>query len=418
MAHDRYFIQLFSLGALGVIWGVNLILLWVLHREWWRIRAVRRLAWIAPLAGALMVGLWILGAMTGAAPLLSVGSTLAASVLTLSVAVMVALPFSGVTLTIERLVRWVLTGKRKGGVAVPAVPGITIAATPAHAAVNNARRSFMTTAAAAFPAITLAASGTGLIRAAGPVRMPEIPLHFPGLHPDLDGLRILHLSDIHLGYYVGLDDLEEVMRSAEEVRPDLMLVSGDIADDLSMLPGALRIMSQLKPKYGAFATLGNHEYFRGIETVVHIMDAGPIPLLRSTGAPVTVGRGHLYIGGADDPVSMGRKERNHRFLQNSVNRAFDGAPSDAFHLLMSHRPEGLDVAAEEGIHLTVAGHTHGAQFGFNGRSLLEPWMPQRYLWGHYRRGNSQLYTSAGVGHWFPFRLGCPPEAPVYVLRKV
>jgi predicted MPP superfamily phosphohydrolase len=44
-------------------------------------------------------------------------------------------------------------------------------------------------------------------------------------------------------------------------------------------------------------------------------------------------------------------------------------------------------------------------------------MPERYLWGKYRKGDSQLYTSAGVGHWFPFRLGCPPEAPVIVLRK-
>lgn len=426
MAHDSYFIQIFSLSALGIMWAANLILLWALHREWWRIRAVRRLFWITPLVGAVLIGLWTLGAAIGVSPLISIGASLAASVLTLSVAVTLALPFSGVMLTIERLVRWILTRRsdtREMVVApaaapVSAIPAGSVMERPSHLRVNSSRRSFLTTAAAAFPAMTLSASTAGLVRAAGPVQMPEVPLYFPDLHPDLEGLRILHLSDIHLGYYVNLDDLEDVMRSAEGVRPDLMLISGDISDDLSMLPGALRIMSQLKPRYGAFATLGNHEYFRGIDTVVRIMDAGPIPLLRSTGAPVTVGNARLYVGGADDPVSMRQKERNHRFLQNSVNGAFDGAPSDAFHLLMSHRPEGLDVAAEEGIHLTVAGHTHGAQFGFNGRSLLEPWMPQRYLWGHYRKGSSQLYTSAGVGHWFPFRLGCPPEAPVYVLRKM
>ena len=137
---------------------------------------------------------------------------------------------------------------------------------------------------------------------------------------------------------------------------------------------------------------------------------------RNSGTTIKIGGAELYVGGADDPVRMGQREKNHLFLQKSVGAAFDGAPSEAFHLLMSHRPEGLDVAAEQGIAFTVSGHTHGAQVGFNGRSVLEPWMPQAYLWGHYRKGGSQLYTSAGVGHWFPFRLGCPPEAPVYVLK--
>jgi predicted MPP superfamily phosphohydrolase len=273
----------------------------------------------------------------------------------------------------------------------------------------------VTRAAAAIPAATLATSGYGLITSQGSVRMPEIPLNFAGLHPDLRGLRVLHLSDIHLGYYVGLDNLEELMSAAKNKRPDLVLVSGDIADDLAQLPGALRMIDSLRPRYGTFASLGNHEYFRGIENVVKIIDAGPIPLLRGTGAAVKIGRAELYVGGADDPVMMAHGERNHRFLQDSVGAAFDGAPSDAFHILMSHRPEGFDVASEQGIELTVSGHTHGAQVGFNGRSILEPWMRDRYLWGHYQREGSQLYTSSGVGHWFPFRLGCPPEAPVYVL---
>jgi predicted MPP superfamily phosphohydrolase len=85
--------------------------------------------------------------------------------------------------------------------------------------------------------------------------------------------------------------------------------------------------------------------------------------------------------------------------------------------MLSHRPAAFDAAAENGVDLTLAGHTHGAQVGLFGRSLLEPLWPEARLWGHYRQGVSQLYTSSGVGHWFPFRLGCPSEAPVIELRR-
>jgi predicted MPP superfamily phosphohydrolase len=88
-----------------------------------------------------------------------------------------------------------------------------------------------------------------------------------------------------------------------------------------------------------------------------------------------------------------------------------------FKILMSHRPDAFDYAASQGINLTLAGHTHGGQIGFMGRSLFDSYWADRYLWGEYRQGRSALYTSSGVGHWFPFRLGCPPEAPIIELRR-
>jgi len=416
--------HIFALVLLAALWLV--ITFWVvtLNRQWWALRPVRRALWMVPLAGAVMIGLWTLGSATGASWLVAIGGNLSITVMILSIALALSLPFSGVMLTVERLVRWAMGRDRGIGPALAispagAPPVVLPESAPAEPGVrfDRSRRSFVSGAAAIIPAVTLSGAGFGLLRARGAVRMPEIPMTFSGLHPDLEGMRILHLSDIHLGDYVALDDLEKVMLAAESARPDLILVSGDISDDLSVLPDALKLLAGLKTPYGIYATLGNHEYFRGIGEVLRSFDAGPIPLLRNSGTAIAVGGGELYLGGADDPVRMAQRERNHLFLQKSVRAAFDGAPSDAFHLLMSHRPEGLDVAAEEGIQFTVAGHTHGAQIGFNGRSVLEPWMPQAYLWGHYRKGNSQLYTSAGVGHWFPFRLGCPPEAPLYVLKR-
>ena len=112
-----------------------------------------------------------------------------------------------------------------------------------------------------------------------------------------------------------------------------------------------------------------------------------------------------------------RSPGSHARLQQSVERALDGASQAAFTVLLSHRAQAFDYAADLGTELTLSGHTHGFQMGLGGRSLFESLMPERYIWGHYSRGESQLYTTCGVGHWLPFRLGCPPEAPLIVLHK-
>ncbi|HVZ40408.1 MAG TPA: metallophosphoesterase [Candidatus Kapabacteria bacterium] len=415
---NAYVPSLFALVATLVLWLGTLLLVWLLNHQWWELVTLKRYRLLTPLAGLAAAAIWSLGILTGVRWISAIGSFAAAGILVLLVALLVALPVSGIILTTARIAqalrRW---SERRSAMPSPALSGAGVVALEQEPGSTVSRRSFLTKASAAIPAATLSTAAFGLLSAEGPVRMPEIPLYFPGLHPALDGLRILHISDIHLGNFTGLGTLESLLQDAAERRPDLVLVSGDIADDLAQLPDALRMMAALRPRYGIFATLGNHEYFHDISHVIRIIEAGPIPLLRNTGTIVPVANTQLYIGGADDPVSLSARERNHQFLQKSIAAAFNGAPSDAFHLLMSHRPEGFDVAREMGIAMTVSGHTHGAQLGFNGRSMLEPLMPDRYLWGHYERAGSQLYTSAGVGHWFPFRLGCPAEAPLYVLRR-
>ena len=86
-------------------------------------------------------------------------------------------------------------------------------------------------------------------------------------------------------------------------------------------------------------------------------------------------------------------------------------------MLLCHRPEGFVPASACGVHLTLAGHTHGGQIGFNGKSAFEPIWRDKYLWGRYSRGESHLYTTSGFGHWFPFRLMCPTEVPILELAS-
>ncbi|CAN5902336.1 hypothetical protein BH11MYX4_BH11MYX4_52560 [soil metagenome] len=202
-----------------------------------------------------------------------------------------------------------------------------------------------------------------------------------------------------------------------------------MADDASLIPGAMALVTRAAAKYGALASLGNHEYLHGITNTRPHFEASRVPLLVSSGRTLNVGGARLFVCGADDPGHMGGDIA--KMLAPSIEQAAAHAPAHVdFRLLLCHRPEGLAPAAANGFDLTLAGHTHGGQVGVFGRSLLEYLRPGTSWWGPYQRARpasrsarrsalsrspSRLYTTSGFGHWFPFRLGCPTEMPVIVL---
>jgi predicted MPP superfamily phosphohydrolase len=285
------------------------------------------------------------------------------------------------------------------------------ASPPAPTAIT--RRAVVTGAAATVPLLAL---GTGVAGFAGDkgTLLRRVPMRFADLPSALDGLRILQLSDLHLGCSKGLPDLERFLDRLPEA-PDLLVLTGDIAEDVALLAPALRLASQLRPRLGAFAVLGNHEYLHDIRVTRPILDRGPVPLLVGAGHTIDVAGARLHLAGADDPVSVGQPIS--AFMERTVDRALDGAPSGAFHLLLAHRPEGFDAAARRGVDLTLSGHTHGGQIGYDAKSAFEPLYPDGYLWGPYARGRSRLYTTSGFGDWYPFRIGCPTEGALVVLER-
>lgn len=393
--------------ALPILWIVIALLVVILHRQWWKVPAVRQALWMAPVGSLLIVGAWTFATWREVEWLATLLSLFASAALIAAIGLVLTLPFSGAVLVIERVVHWLM---RRGKPVAK-----NEATTNENGKVDRSRRRIVVGGAAVIPAAALAAGGWGLVSSFADPKFKDIPLTFKTLPAALDGLRVLHLTDLHLGYYHDLNDLERIMLTVEKTKPDLLLVSGDIADDLRMLPDALRLLNGLGVP--TIASLGNHEHYRGIKEVLRDFERGPIPLLRDAGTTLTVRNTPLHILGLDDPAAVPRAETI-PFLREAFDRALNGAPSDTFSITMSHRPRGLDIAALHNLPFTVSGHTHGGiQIGIGGRSVLEPWYSEQYFWGHYTKGESQLYTSAGVGHWFPFRLGCPAEAPTYVLRR-
>ncbi len=238
----------------------------------------------------------------------------------------------------------------------------------------------------------------------------------PDLPEALDGLRILHLSDTHLWHFVTLADLDAALAQVPADEVDLVCFTGDIADDLDQLAPALERVAALAPPLGCFACLGNHEYARGLGRVLRTFAGSPVSLLRAGGKRLQHRGADFYLVGIDDPRDSPGVQRE-RFYREQVETVMRPVPQGSFTIALSHRPGAFDAAAAAGISLTLAGHTHGGQAAVLGASILAIATPERYPWGLYERDGRALHVTCGVGHWFPVRLGCPPELVLLQLRR-
>lgn len=276
------------------------------------------------------------------------------------------------------------------------------------------RRELTELAVASLPIAALATAGLGVTNAFQGTQIVERRMRFAGLPPGLEGLRILQFTDLHLGAYLDPEGVREIVERAREHRPDLVVLTGDIIDHVPWLAPTLAAVKSLDAPLGCYAVMGNHEHYRGARETRLVYARSGVELLDDRSQLVDVRGAKLVIAGVDDPARRGKGD----FYQRAIDRALESTPSEAFRLGLCHRPSGFPTLASRGVDLTLSGHTHGAQLGTpSGRSLLEPIAPEAYLWGRYRLGDKQLYTSSGGGHWFAFRLACPSEAALVVLER-
>ncbi|MBN2410278.1 metallophosphoesterase [candidate division KSB1 bacterium] len=360
------------------------------NKRIWNISLLKKIARYQPYLTTVSMLFWMAGIFLGAGFFYILGGTTTAFFILFSVSLIISLP---VCYLIYRFGQVHIKKRVK---------------------LDESRRRFLKYTTGIFPAAAFSVSGLGVMQSFTNVRVPVITIGIPGLPPALEGLKIAHLSDLHLGYYFSLGDLEKTLEIIDANKPDIYFVTGDIADDIEKIDDALKLICCLRTPCQGFASVGNHEYYRNIDKVIRAFDKRPLPLLLNTGTTVQIKGENVYIGGADDPV-FNRLDMN-EFFEKTVTETMLNSPEEAFRILMSHRPGGFDTAHRLGVNLTLSGHTHGGQIGFMGRSLLDGWPVEKYQWGLYKKGKSRLYTSSGMGVWFPFRLGCPAEAPILILR--
>jgi predicted MPP superfamily phosphohydrolase len=242
------------------------------------------------------------------------------------------------------------------------------------------------------------------------VREVEIPI--PNLPAGLDGLRLVQLSDIHLSAFLSEKDLAPVIDSANELRPHLTLVTGDLITAAGdPLDACLRQLARLRADAGILACMGNHENYAMAEDYAEREGARlGIPFLRGQAQPLRFGNAVLNVAGVDHQRS------GKPYLRDTERLVLPGA----YNMLLSHNPDVFPVAVKKGFDLTLAGHTHGGQVTVE--ILHEPVNPARFftpfVYGLYRNGAAAEYVTRGIGTiGIPMRIGAPPEIALLRLRK-
>ncbi len=278
---------------------------------------------------------------------------------------------------------------------------------------GTSRREFLRDAArttAALVPFGVAGYGTLLVRSNFGLR--ETDFRVPNLPPDLEGLRVALLSDIHFGPYLSIPELERVVAMANETKPHLTLVTGDLITHVSdPLETCLEKLARLRAEAGVFGCLGNHEVYAKCQNFTEQRGRSlGIDFLRQRRQVIQFGQARLNLVGVD-------YQRFHRPYLVGARRLVEPG---VVNLLMSHNPDVFPVAADLGYDLVVGGHTHGGQVTveiveqtLNVGRFFTP-----FVAGLYRRGASSLYVSRGIGTInLPMRLGARPEVSLLRLRR-
>ena len=277
------------------------------------------------------------------------------------------------------------------------------------------RRRFLARATYSYAAAGAALSTSGIWSAYGLPRLTRRTLTFPNLPPGLDGLTLLHLSDLHAGIHLGADRMQQIVRQVNALAPDLIVQTGDMVDiSRAYIPPYVRAFRELRAPLGIVTVLGNHDRYTGEQEVIRgCRDAGQI-LLQNDCHLIERGGATLALLGVDDPHNWTADDPQ----PDDVAAALRPAPPAAFKILLAHRPGAWDTAVPRGIPLTLAGHIHGGQLYLPGIGWSPGRLITKYVMGHFQRGDSQLYVSRGIGVvGVPIRVFTPPEIELFTLRR-
>jgi predicted MPP superfamily phosphohydrolase len=256
-----------------------------------------------------------------------------------------------------------------------------------------------------------------LLRPQHPV-VERIEINFSRLPVEIDGLKIVHLSDLHYDRRSDSSIILHAVETANRQRPDLVLITGDFLN-LRLIGNGLRpkldseacarILRGLNARLGVFGVLGNHDKTEP-HTLIHALEAAGIRVLHNSNACIESRGSPFWLVGVED-VLTGNPD---------LTAALSGIPSGSPTILLAHEPDFADVAACHGVTLQLSGHSHAGQVRFPGMppAYLPP-LGRKYPSGLRTIGPTKLYTNRGIGNsMLPIRLNCPPEVALITLRSV
>lgn len=256
--------------------------------------------------------------------------------------------------------------------------------------------------AAAVLVLTLLLGGYALYEATA-LRIETVKIRSAALPPEFPSLRIVQISDLHLGLIHRQGTLRTVVEKINSLQPDLLVATGDMVDArLDHLEELLPLTSSVAPPLGKYAVTGNHEVYAGMKGALNFLQQSGFTVLRNQRAVIQPG---LSIVGVDDPAT-GKARPEEELLP---------AKKEGFTLLLKHRPL-VNAGMPERFDLQLSGHAHRGQiFPFNLLTRLH--YPQQD--GLYPLAEGAwLYASRGTGTWGPpMRLFSPPEITLFIIER-
>lgn len=273
------------------------------------------------------------------------------------------------------------------------------------------RRQLLGTFATTLPVLATYGTGAFSLPRITRFRIREMTVSLPELPAALDGLRIAHVTDTHVGKFTRGRVLDEIVRATNGLEADLVLFTGDLIDNtIRDLPQALELVQRLRAKSGVYVIEGNHDLFDDPRAFEKGLRDGGVALLRNEAAAIEI---------SGEPVDLLGIVWNHgeEEMAADVETVAGLRRPGAFPILLAHHPHAFDRAAELGIPLTLAGHTHGGQMMLTNEVGAGPLM-FRYWSGLYEKAGRALVVGNGTGNWFPVRVNAPAEIIHLTLRKV
>lgn len=278
--------------------------------------------------------------------------------------------------------------------------------------------------------VLLSIIGLGSLYGRFNFKTEEVTIKVKGLNKDLDGLKIIQLSDMHLStFYHHKKLLQKVMDEVNAFKPDLILNTGDfVSFGWREFERDDTILSKARSKYGNFAILGNHDagtydpYFTEADKENNILilnklikDSG-YQVLNDEFSIVNIGKAKIAL------IGVITKGRHPHMIHGDLNKAMSGLDSVDLKILLTHDPNHWSeaVTGKTDIGITLSGHTHGMQMGILTKKIR--WSPAKYFYPHwnglYTTGNQYQYVNRGLGVLaIPFRIWMPPEITILTIKS-
>jgi predicted MPP superfamily phosphohydrolase len=279
---------------------------------------------------------------------------------------------------------------------------------------RRTRVSASTTAPPATPLRALAAGIAGAARQAFAepymLKVEHHQIHLRRLPRELDGLRIVQLSDIHHSPFTGTEQIEHAIETANSLEPDLIALTGDyVSHERAYAAPCAALMGRLRARSGVYAVLGNHDHWTDAALITDLFRLEGIRVLVNEGMRFELKGASFWLAGVDDTM-VGLED---------LPLALAGSSSDEMKLLLAHNPVILRRAARAGVDLVLSGHTHGGQVTWRSERSASGRPRRRLLRGLGRQGDTQIYVTRGLGTVvLPIRYGCPPEVSLLELRSL